>query len=429
MQLTRLAAASSSSQVAAGRRAPHRLSASAACHCCHPSCCSCCAACCSLYTATACKQRVRSEPASRSSAGSSWLASREDGSVASDGEHPRRAGEESADCCAPRPAVWCGVAGGDGSDVTEASASFSRLRSARLMFFLNALLAFCTSSLAGGAAAMAAEGDARRAATAFSGGALGLAAFGVDTPLPALLLVAAPEDILRNADFAVAALAQGPFGMGTDGLLATATAGNASDDDSTGAGVLTADGLGAGALAAPQTLPTGEGTGAGAVRAAVRTAMTSSYVRATGADFAGLAALPLPNPSSRRAAAAAEARDSFFTAAALALLGAAIEVVTAAAAAAFFCLAFSSSRSFARAALAAGPNRGRASGSTSGIFAFFRFLLLSFRTCIGCDLSILPLHGSSYLVPLPQPRGHLKPVFRFFSQRMFFRYRSKQSWW
>lgn len=183
------------------------------------------------------------------------------------------------------------------------------------MFFLNALLAFCTSSLAGGAAAMAAEGDARRAATAFSGGALGLAAFGVDTPLPALLLVAAPEDILRNADFAVAALAQGPcvcipthleltipsrnpvqnrtsqtvcmytcqrtqksdyrcphrqfagivltFGMGTDGLLATATAGNASDDDSTGAGVLTADGLGAGALAAPQTLPTGEGTCSG----------------------------------------------------------------------------------------------------------------------------------------------------------------------
>lgn len=54
--------------------------------------------------------------------------------------------------------------------------------------------------------------------------------------------------------------------------------------------------------------------------------MTSSYVRATGADFAGLAALPLPNPSSRRAAAAAEARDSFFTAAALALLGAAIEL-------------------------------------------------------------------------------------------------------
>ena len=40
-----------------------------------------------------------------------------------------------------------------------------------------------------------------------------------------------------------------------------------------------------------------------------------------------------------------------------------------AAVAAFFCFAFSSSRSLARAAFAAGPKRGTASGGTSGIFA------------------------------------------------------------
>lgn len=79
-----------------------------------------------------CKQRLMSDPASRSRAGSDWLACGDAGSVESVGEQPRRAGDESADCCAVKPAVLCGVNGGEGSEVTEASVSLSRLRSARL---------------------------------------------------------------------------------------------------------------------------------------------------------------------------------------------------------------------------------------------------------------------------------------------------------
>lgn len=75
-----------------------------------------------------------SDPASRSRAGSDWLACGDAGSVESVGEQPRRAGDESADCCAVKPAVLCGVNGGEGSEVTEASVSLSRLRSARLQW-------------------------------------------------------------------------------------------------------------------------------------------------------------------------------------------------------------------------------------------------------------------------------------------------------
>ncbi len=44
------------------------------------------------------------------------------------------------------------------------------------------------------------------------------------------------------------------FGMGAEGLLAAATAGKASADDSTGAGALGVGALAAGALTAPQGL-------------------------------------------------------------------------------------------------------------------------------------------------------------------------------
>ena len=77
------------------------------------------------------------------------------------------------------------------------------------MFFLKALLAFCISSLAGGAAAMAVEGDASRAATAFSGIVLEVAITG-DAPPPALLTAALLTAALLTAGFPAAAPLHGP---------------------------------------------------------------------------------------------------------------------------------------------------------------------------------------------------------------------------
>jgi len=45
--------------------------------------------------------------------------------------------------------------------------------------------------------------------------------------------------------------------------------------------------------------------------------------------------------------------------------------------------------------------------------AFLRRLVASARGWIGCDLSTFPGQALSNAVPLPQPRGHLKPVLRF----------------
>ncbi len=186
------------------------------------------------------------------------------------------------------------------------------------MFFLKALLTFCTS--AGGATV--AVDDARRAATSFSGSApAALIVLAVDMLLTAPL-DAALADVVVAADFVAAVPAHGPcthnwwsrtsaiardgdsskccrmlylttaslslefivrlphesldfvikaneelqenqadaaqtFAGGADALLATATAGKASADDSAGAGGLAAGGLAAEAFTAPQALLAG----------------------------------------------------------------------------------------------------------------------------------------------------------------------------
>ena len=55
---------------------------------------------------------------------------------------------------------------------------------------------------------------------------------------------------------------------------------------------------------------------------------------------------------------------------------------------------------------------GGGGGGGGGGGAFLRRFVASARGWMGCDLSTLPGQALSNAVPLPQPRGHLKPVFR-----------------
>lgn len=71
-----------------------------------------------------------------------------------------------------------------------------------------------------------------------------------------------------------------------------------------------------------------------------------------------------------------------------------------------------------------GGGLGGGGGSiTTGLFFF-----VSLRGNIGWLLSILPGHSEGYLLPFPQPLGHLKPVFLDLSSFSLRRNLSKHAW-